>query len=163
MAAIRQLKQEAPAVSARLEVVFAGPLSTEEQELLAAPDLDGHVRSLGQLPRPRALALQRAADSLLVVTEGARRTSVATGKLFEYLAAGRPVLVLGEETEAARIVAEAGAGFAASATDPTAIAEALRRLVEAPAEPPSTESISRYSYSELGERLSGLIEDVCER
>ena len=163
LAAIRQLKQEAPAVSARLEVVFAGPLSTEEQELLAAPDLDGHVRSLGQLPRPRALALQRAADSLLVVTEGARRTSVATGKLFEYLAAGRPVLVLGEETEAARIVAEAGAGFAASATDPTAIAEALRRLVEAPAEPPSTESISRYSYSGLGERLSELIEDVCER
>ena len=73
------------------------------------------------------------------------------------------MLVLGEETEAARIVAEAGAGFAASATDPTAIAEALRRLVEEPEEPPTTESISRYSYSELAERLSGLIEDVCER
>jgi glycosyltransferase involved in cell wall biosynthesis len=164
LAAIRQLKTEAPAVSERLEVVFAGPLSAEEQELLGAPDLDGHVRSLGQLPRPRALALQRAADSLLVVTEGSRRRSVATGKLFEYLAAGKPVLVLGEETEAARIVTETGSGFAASATDPTAIAAALRRLVEASStDPPSTKNISRYSYPELAERLSALIEDVCGR
>lgn len=163
LAAIRQLVAEAPALAERLEVVFAGPLSAEEQGLLSAPDLDGQVRSLGQLPRPRALALQRAADSLLVVTEGSRRRSVATGKLFEYLAARKPVLVLGEETEAARIVAETGAGFAASATDPREIAGALRRLVEAPASPPSTESISRYSYPELAERLDALIEDICER
>jgi glycosyltransferase involved in cell wall biosynthesis len=163
LAGLRQLKAEMPAAAERLELVLAGPLSEEEQELVAAPDLQGLVRPLGQLPRSRALALQRAADSLLVVTEGSRRRSVATGKLFEYLAAGRPVLVLGEETEAARIVADTGAGFSVSATDPGAIAAALRKLVDSPpGQGASPENVSRYSYPELAQRLGELIEDVCE-
>ena len=61
--------------------------------------------------------------------------SVATGKLFEYLGARRPVLVLGEHTEAARIVASTGAGVSAPATDPSAVATALARLVDGEANP----------------------------
>jgi len=155
--ALRRLRGSATAD--RLEVVFAGPLSAEEQALLDAPDLNGLVRSVGALERPRALALQRAAHALLVVTEGSRRRSVATGKLYEYLAAGRPVLVLGDETEAARIVAETGAGLATSAEDPEAIAAALRRLVESP--PTPSKSVDEYAYPQLAQRLAALVEDVC--
>jgi glycosyltransferase involved in cell wall biosynthesis len=155
--ALRRLRDSA--VADRLEVVFAGPLSAEEQALLGAPDLDGLVRPVGALERTRALALQRAADALLVITGGARRRSVATGKLFEYLAAARPVLVLGEETEAARIVAETGAGYSTSADDPEAIAAALRRLVDSP--PTVETNAEEYAYPELARRLAELIEDVC--
>jgi glycosyltransferase involved in cell wall biosynthesis len=163
LAGLRQLRAESPAVAEQLELVFAGPLSADEQELLAAPDLQGLVRSLGQLPRPRVLALQRAADSLLIITEGSRRRSVATGKLFEYLAAGRPVLVLGEETEAARIVADAGAGFSVSATDAGAIAASLRRLVESPLDSgASPHDISPYAYPALAQRLGELVDAVSE-
>jgi glycosyltransferase involved in cell wall biosynthesis len=155
--ALRRLRDSA--VAHRLEVVFAGPLSAEEQTLLGAPDLDGLVRPVGALERNRTLALQRAADALLVITEGARRRSVATGKLFEYLAAARPVLVLGEETEAARIVAETGAGYSTSADDPEEIAAALRRLVESP--PTVETNVEDYAYPSLAKRLARLIEDVC--
>jgi len=152
--------RSAPGLAEQVEVVFAGPLSDEERELLSAPDLGGAVRAVGSLDRSRTLALQRAADSLLVITEG-RRRSVATGKVYEYLAAARPVLVLGEETDAARIVAEAGAGFATSADDPDAIAAALRRLVESPPEPVRPEAVDGYSYPVLAKQLAELIEDVC--
>jgi glycosyltransferase involved in cell wall biosynthesis len=155
---ISALRRE-PGLAERVEVVFAGPLSDEERELLAAPDLEGSVRTVGSLDRSRTLALQRAADSLLVITEGHRR-SVATGKVYEYLAAARPVLVLGEETDAARIVSETGAGFATSADDPEAIAAALRRLVESPPEPAQREAVDPYSYPVLAGRLAELIEDV---
>jgi glycosyltransferase involved in cell wall biosynthesis len=158
--ALRRLRGEAPEVAERLEVVFAGPLSEEERRMLGDGELAGLVRSLGSLERDRALRLQRQADSLLVLTEGTRR-SVATGKLYEYLAAGRPILVLGEETDAARVVAEAGAGFAAPADDPVAIGAALRRLVESPPPPPHAEAVSRYGYPRLAEQLSGLIEAIC--
>ena len=161
IASLRTLRASAPTLAERLEVVFAGPLSDEERELLAAPELEGTVRALGSLDRPRTLALQRAADSLLVITEG-RRRSVATGKVYEYLAAARPVLVLGEETDAARIVSETGAGFATSADDPDAIAAALRRLVESPPEAAPSAAIESYSYPELARRLADLIEDVCD-
>ena len=142
---------------------MAGPLSARELELLAADDLAGLVKVVGWLERPRALALQRAADTLLVVTEGPSRRSVATGKVFEYLAARRPILVLGEGTEAARIVADAGCGHATSANDPA------MRLRPASRERPSSAThgrgsrrrcSERYSYPRLVERLAALIEDA---
>jgi glycosyltransferase involved in cell wall biosynthesis len=158
--ALRRLRDEAPQVADRLEIVFAGPLSEDERRLLSDRELSGLVRAVGSLERSRALRLQREADSLLVVTEGTRR-SVATGKLYEYLAAGRPILVLGEETDAAQVVAEAGAGFAAPAGDSAAIAAALRRLVESPPTPPRADAVGAYGYPRLADRLSSLIEELC--
>ena len=159
VAALRLLRTEHPASAERLELVLAGPLSADEQQLVDAPDLRSSVRALGQLPRPEVLALQRAADWLLVITEGDRRKSVATGKLFEYLAAGKPVLVLGEGTEAARIAADAGPSLAVSAVDPRAIAEGLQQVDASAAEPPR--SVDQYSYPVLAARLAELIESVC--
>ncbi len=130
--------------------------------MLAASDLDGLVRAVGTLDRNRTLALQRAADTLLVITEGADRRSVATGKLFEYLAAGRPILVLGEETEAARIVKETKAGSVTSAVDSRAIAEAIRlRIHTGGAEKPDASAVGRYAWPQLGALYGELIESVC--
>jgi glycosyltransferase involved in cell wall biosynthesis len=160
--ALRELNRHDPDVAKRLEVVFAGPLSAQESDLLAAPDIAGLARAVGSFDRKRTLALQRLAGTLLVITEGARRRSVATGKLFEYLAAGRPILVLGEETEAARIVIETGAGTATSADDPRAIAAALRRLTETEGSDNNRDAstVSRYAWPVLGARYAELIESV---
>jgi len=150
-----------PAVARRLEIVFAGPLSIEEAELIADPGVANVVRWVGALDRPSALRLQRDADSLLVITEGSTRRSVATGKLFEYLAAHKPILVLGEETEAARIVEDAHRGFSASATDPGGIAVALSQLVESPPTVGNDRAaIQRYSYPEIARIYAELIDEV---
>jgi glycosyltransferase involved in cell wall biosynthesis len=159
--AFRYLRQEAPEVADRMELVFAGPLSQAEEQLLTAPGLAGNVRWVGALERERTLALQRAADALLVVTEGAGRSSVATGKLFEYLGARRPILVLGEGTEAARIVSETGAGITTSASDPVAIAAGLRRIAaHSRDDGPSEGAIASYSYPRLAEQLCELIDAI---
>jgi Glycosyltransferase Family 4/Glycosyl transferases group 1 len=155
----RELRRTSPELARRLELVFAGPLTAAETELLDAPDLAGSVKVLGALERDAVLALQRHANSLLVITEGSARRSVATGKLFEYLAARRPILVLGEETEAARIVAETGTGIVTSASNPSLIAAALRSLLEqAPDQRPR--SIEQYSYASIAERLAEVIDRV---
>jgi glycosyltransferase involved in cell wall biosynthesis len=159
--AIRQLRAEEPEVATRLELVFAGLLSTDEAELLGSSDLAGIIRCVGSLDRPSALQLQRAADVLLVVTEGSRRRSVATGKLFEYLTADRPILVLGEETEAARIVTSSGRGAATSAEDPRAISAALRQAVKEDW-PPFTDraDVQQYSWEALAADYAALVERV---
>ena len=157
------LAADDPEQAKQLEVVFAGSLTDEERRALAAPDLAGTVRFVGWLGRPRALALQRAADALLVVTGGAERRSVATGKLFEYLASGRPILVLGDETEAARIVAETGSGLSAPASNPRAIADALRRVLEAPSAGPNADAVAAYAYPVLAGALAETIDTVVSR
>jgi glycosyltransferase involved in cell wall biosynthesis len=163
--ALLELKSAAPELARRIEVVFTGPLTEHERALVARPELDGMARSLGWVEHEDALRLQRAADSLLVLANGWSGPSVATGKLFEYLAAGRPILVVGDGTEAARIVGELRAGVVAPA-EPRAIAGALRRLVEpAPGSPanvgPSAAAVERYSYARLAERMAELIESAC--
>jgi glycosyltransferase involved in cell wall biosynthesis len=164
VAALRVLRGETPDAAGKLEVVFAGLLSTDEAALLESADLNGMVRCVGSLQRPEVLRMQRAADVLLIVTEGARRPSVATGKLFEYLATSRPILVLGTETEAGRIVVSTGRGVATSADDPRAIAEALRRVAEGGPMPTADEDeVQRYSWPGLAEAYAELIEQVCSR
>jgi glycosyltransferase involved in cell wall biosynthesis len=161
VAALRRLRAEAPEVAERLELVFAGPAARHERDLLEGPALGATVKLVGSLPHAEALALQRAADSLLVVA-GERHRSVATGKLYEYLAARRPVLVLGAHSAAARIVADAEAGLAADADDPAAITAAVRRLVapDAGQEVPRADlaAIERYGYPALAREYAAAIE-----
>jgi glycosyltransferase involved in cell wall biosynthesis len=161
--AVRALKRDRPEVAARLEVVLAGPLSAEEEPLVRAADLADRVRAVGTLDRPRTLELQHAADALLVLAEGSSRRA-ATGKLFEYLATDAPILVLGEESEAARIVAETGAGLVVSGSDPAQIAAGLERLLDSrPARARDAAAVEPYSYPHIARRYAALIEDVVSR
>ena len=151
--AVRLLRSRGAAAVRGLELVFAGPLTADERRLLEAPDLGGLVRHVGSLDRDEALRLQREADGLLLLTAGTRRGE-ATGKLYEYLGAERPILVLGDRTEAARIVREAGAGVAAPADDPEAIAAGLEQLPRDLA----AQGPARYSYPEIARRYAELVE-----
>jgi hypothetical protein len=67
-----------PALSNRFELGVAGPTTAAERAALVGRG----ARLLGRLPRDRTLALQRAADTLLLFA-GDERPSVATGKLYE--------------------------------------------------------------------------------
>jgi len=141
--------------------VIAGPLTQEEAQLFAGDFGPARVRHVGALDRGRALALQRAADALLLVAQP-RRSQLANFKLFEYLAAGPPVLALAAGTEAGRIVAEAG-GEAVRADDPEAIAAALERTARGELEPFGAEVRERYSYPGAAERMARVVEDAIAR
>lgn len=126
-AGLRRLRERDPAVAAKLELVLASRLDAEEQAALHEAGLPGMIRHIGQLSRAGATALQRRADALLLLTS-TRLTWEAPGKLFEYLAAERPILALAAGSEAGRIVEETGTGEVVAPDDPSAIAEALARL-----------------------------------
>jgi glycosyltransferase involved in cell wall biosynthesis len=159
--ALRLLRDRSPEVEKRLDVVLAGPLAQGESDVIAAAERDRLVRWVGALDRARTLALQRRADTLLVLAQGSSGPSVATGKLFEYLGACRPVLVLGKGTAAAEIVRSAGAGVVASATDPDAIATALASLVAgAPLPAPTPEAVAAYSFPAVANSLAALVNEV---
>jgi glycosyltransferase involved in cell wall biosynthesis len=155
----RRLRDQDPAAAERLELVFAGPMSSADLAELEASDLDGAVRVVGALSRAESLGLQRAADALALFVDS-RRPSIATGKLYEYLSSGRRILVLGEGSVAARIVSEIGAGVVVPSEDPAAIAAALGRLVrdvDATPAPPRA-AIERFSYARLAADMAEQVE-----
>jgi glycosyltransferase involved in cell wall biosynthesis len=157
LAAVARLR---PEVGEKLDVVLAGPVTEDERRLIAEAETGGVVRWVGSLGREQTLALQRSADTLLVLARGASGPSVATGKLFEYLGAGRPILVLGDGTAAAEIVRSAGAGIVASAENPAEIAAALERLVDDPPSPAKPSAVEPYAFPAVAEKLAALIEEV---
>lgn len=68
--------------------------------------------------------LWTAASGLVLLTTPGHR-SHATGKLFEYLAARRPILALALDSAAAKIVNHCVSGVEIDQTDPAAIAQAM--------------------------------------
>jgi hypothetical protein len=65
--------------------------------------------------------------------ERARATVAGTlpGKIFEYLRAARPLLLLGDEAgDAAALLREHGRGWVADETRPAAIAAALQQMMQ---------------------------------
>jgi glycosyltransferase involved in cell wall biosynthesis len=66
------------------------------------------------------------ADVLVVITSEAEAgAATMTGKLFEYLAIGRPILYIAPPGPGADLVRETGAGVIAQPDDPDAIGRAL--------------------------------------
>jgi glycosyltransferase involved in cell wall biosynthesis len=159
--ALGVLAREQPDDARRLELVVAGPLTGEEAELMRSDVSPARIVIAGTLDRADALALQRAADALLLVASS-RRTQLLNFKLFEYLAAGPPILALAAGTEAGRVVAEAG-GEAVPADDVDAIVEALRRLAAGELRPSDPAARDRYSYPRVAEHMAEAAERVATR
>jgi len=156
LAGLRALRRSDPETASRIEVLFAGPLRDDERAQIEAPDLAGMTRALGALDRTTTMRLQRATDTLLLITTG--NPSETGQKLYEYLAADRPVFVVGDRTEAARIVTAAQAGSAAPMDDPEAVARALADLVHGRT-PVSPNGIARrFHYAALAEELEAELE-----
>jgi glycosyltransferase involved in cell wall biosynthesis len=124
--ALARLRSEDPEAGERIELVLAGRRDSEEQRLIDALELGGMVRHVGELSRAQALALQRQADALVLLTSKSLVWELP-GKVFEYMGARRPVLALASGNEAARVVEESGIGWTVAPDDVEAIADALRR------------------------------------
>jgi len=157
--ALARLAQEDPSVRDRVELVLAGQQTAAERDLYAAPAHAPFVRHLGYVERSTSLALQRAADVLVLVTSGVR-TGEATGKLFEYLAAGKPILVLGAGSAAGTIVPDAGAGVAIPTHDADAAEGALRQILAGGLAAPPASARDAFAYPALAARYERVIEQA---
>jgi glycosyltransferase involved in cell wall biosynthesis len=154
---LRRLLDEQPDLAERVRFLVAGRSEFDEAGLLAEAGLGDAVRQLGYLPRPQALALQRAARALVLLTSDA--TCEATGKLYEYLASGRPIVALANGNEAARIVTETGTGVVVPPRDVEAIKAALQRAIDGELERAyRPQGLEPYRYPAPAERMADAVE-----
>jgi glycosyltransferase involved in cell wall biosynthesis len=159
LVALRRLIEAEPELAGRVELLLAGPLDSQEQVLLERAGLGDNVRYVGYVAREQALALQRAAGALVLITSPNR--GEATGKLYEYLAAARPIIALAEGNEAARIVRETNTGVAVAHDDVEAISAVLRRAVAGELERAyAPRALDRYRYPGPAQRVAQIAERV---
>ncbi len=147
-----------------VHLVLAGSLVTGDMQLLEQAGIADKVTHLGLLDRPEVLALQRAADALLLMTGTDGHSSEATGKIFEYLASDRPIVALAQDNEAARIVRATGTGLVVAGDDVDAIAGALRRVADGTIDASyAPRGLGDFTYPGPAERLAELVEQAIAR
>lgn len=111
--------------------------------------LEGTVFLLGRHPAAAMPAFFERAGALLVSLKRDEAMALTLpGKVQSYLAAGRPILG-SIDGEGARVIHEAGAGWAARADDPAALAALARRLKALPDEERAEMGRRGRAYSDL--------------
>jgi glycosyltransferase involved in cell wall biosynthesis len=121
-------------VESRLDVVarFVGDFRTGDREWAEGIGLGDRLELHPYVPRRRSLELQRDSEALLLLIPdaGGRGQGVLSGKVFEYLAAERPILAaVPPGGAAADLIRATGTGVVAPPDDVPALAAALEDLV----------------------------------
>ncbi|HZO34852.1 MAG TPA: glycosyltransferase [Gaiellaceae bacterium] len=116
-----------------LDVVarFLGDFRSADREWAETLGLGDRLELIPYAPRRRSLELQRDSEALLLLIPeaGGRGKGVLSGKVFEYLAAQRPILALvPPDGAAAALIRDAGAGVVVAPEDLDGIEAALRDL-----------------------------------
>jgi len=147
---------------------FVGGMRAVDAALVAELGLEDRVELIPFRPHAETVRLQRDSEALLMVlpaVDSARK--IQSAKIFEYLAADRPVLgLVPPDGEAARLIRRLGAGVVVAPGDVDQIAAALadleRRWREGTLRAPnlSEEDRAGLSRRERAERMSALLERI---
>lgn len=132
-------------------------------EAIAQHRLEGVVRVMGVVPRADVLAAQRGADRLVVLLwdGGANAQGIATGKIFEYLGARRPILAVGGPQTSAvdEILQRTGAGERAreDAQIQAAVLAAVREHRAGLVRTIDAEAVRPYDAMTMAERFAAVL------
>jgi glycosyltransferase involved in cell wall biosynthesis len=102
-----------------LEIKLAGRVDFSVLESIGKYGLSGYVNKTGYLPHSEVVRVQQQSQVLLLLINNTPNSkSILTGKFFEYLATGRPILCIGPpDGDAADILQETDAGLISNFND----------------------------------------------
>lgn len=149
----------------RIEIV--GTVDPVVRESIEKKGLDNVVRVRPYLPHADAIDAMRSADALLLVIEDfPLARGMLTGKIYEYLASGRPVIGVGPaDGDASRLLEQTGGGRMIDRLDEVGLRKELLRLIREKHRSGRTmgalrDDVKRYSRREQTRGLAALADEV---
>ncbi|HNY52218.1 MAG TPA: glycosyltransferase family 4 protein [Bacteroidales bacterium] len=138
---------------------FTGPVPPDIRNTLSRCAGEANISFTPFSSHPTALKnMLEASALLLIIPDHGSSRSIITGKIFEYLAAGKPVICLGPpDGDAAGILNETGHGKTFDYNDTAGIAGYIEKLAlnRNPSHMPPPES---YSRNNIAKRVAELLE-----
>ena len=149
-----------------IEVRFYGPREEWVERKINTYGLSSIVKQNGIVPREIALEKQRESQLLLLLKwEDRRERGAYTGKVFEYLAARRPILATGGSSDVVdELLAETNAGICApTVEDVKNILRKLYRKYKLKGEVTyqgEESKVNKYSHREMAREFSKILDQV---
>jgi glycosyltransferase involved in cell wall biosynthesis len=159
LAAIQRIIVDIPEV----RVHFYGKISEEILLDIKRREIDNCILYKGYIPHKELYKVYQQADMLLlVIPDFLRNEGIVTGKIFEYLAANTPILVIGpEQCDAATIVSETSSGLSHTYDNTKGIEQAVRSFVQHKKDGIAfrdSSMIQMYSRKEISRNLAELLD-----
>jgi glycosyltransferase involved in cell wall biosynthesis len=109
---LKRLCKQDSVFSEDLQINFIGDISNEVRQELEVYDLISKGNFVGRVSHQKAIEYQHKAQVLLLLIPNVKESKgIVTGKLFEYLAAKRPILAIGpEDGDLSKILKDTNAG-----------------------------------------------------
>ncbi|MGA2462601.1 MAG: glycosyltransferase [Candidatus Bathyarchaeia archaeon] len=155
--ALTILSKEIGTLSDKFEVILTGFVPIEIADQVRKSNLDSIVRIIGHMPRREVWSYMKGVEYLLCIP-GWNQT--LTWKIYEYLAAGKPIINVGEEDgEAARLIAKYDVG-ATVRPDPVQIKNLLKGLLRFPLAIKRLNDIRSFSREKQTEKLAIFMDEI---
>lgn len=125
--AVNRAIEECKELANDLEIIFAGRSSKEYWDLAKKYGLEGILVEHGYVSHHKAIEILMSSSCLLLIIGlGDRSNSVYTGKIFEYMASGVPIIAtVPTEGASAKLIKDSGTGVVVDTEDVDSIKEAV--------------------------------------
>ncbi|HEX9981116.1 MAG TPA: glycosyltransferase family 4 protein [Flavobacterium sp.] len=162
--ALSELLIEMPGFADKFELKLIGTTGGEIIDAIERYKLEEYTTNIGYVSHKEAVFHQRNSQVLLLVEiDSAETVSIIPGKLFEYMASGRPVVAIGPEgSDFADIISDTGIGIFANYREKEKVKNALKdyfinyiegNLMSVPV------GIEKFSRRNLTRQLSELLKN----
>lgn len=164
--ALALIRDTQPDIFSDIQVIFAGAYRQQDKDMIRSAGMDKMVEFKGYVPHKESIALLKSADLLWLVIHPSEGNTVATGKLYEYLGAQKPILASVPKGAARDIIIEAGAGQCFYQVEHTPAAAFLASQImvwqqSKPIDTISPEQMKRYDRRLITQDFSRLLNQLC--
>lgn len=166
--ALQELKTEIEEFDKNLTINLIGQVDQSVVGDIRKFDLTNNTQFIPHVPHDEVLRWQQSSQVLLLlVNNSPNAKGIITGKLFEYIASGRPILCIGpKDGDAARIIDKAKAGTTVDFENKETMKEVLRGLYQRYLTKELTNNsltnVQQYSRRTLAEEYAKIIHRTIE-
>ncbi len=146
----------------QLQIKLVGKVDIFVKEQIEKYQLTEFVKLIPYLPHNEVIREQeRSRVLLLLVNRTKNAKGILTGKIFEYMAAGAPVLAIGPpDGELALLLEETGTGYISDFDDDASLEKIILSLYTGKSPERKNEKIGQYSRKALTEKLCSILDNI---
>lgn len=159
--AVKDLIRDDPDFTTDFRLLLVGSVDHGVKQSIIDAGLEPYLEMTGQVPHSEVLRLQREAHALLLpINRTPNAKGILTGKLFEYLATGNPILAIGPtDGDVARILMQTHTGRTIPFGDHRSVYHTLQQW-QSNRYRPTAVGVEAFSRKGLTRRLVEVLETL---